>query len=388
MLTRRDLLASVGVGVLARGFPAIAQSRPLRIGALISQADAQGQDEMIQPYDQQMKLGLELAVAEINRSGGILGRQVELLVEDDDGSPAPGAEAALRMIKGQGAEALIGGFITAIRSYLDRVLQRERLNVPVIHACQTDGTYCGRVAHVGSTTAQAITTLLQHAGAESRQRTFHISDWTPSQRTVSQQLYNMVQGAATGVALVTTPVTGNSPGEFGGIVRWARDVKARNIWMSVPRPYAVNVVRQAYEAGVGSSFNYYFLDFSEWQASRLPDEASVWTSVPFVASDDTPAVRDFVSRARRHSGADLVTHVAFTHYNAIRALKLAMEKAGSTAGDKVMTALDGMELDTATGRLALSHGYATMPMYVARATRGGLEVVRRFDSVPSGASCA
>ena len=49
-------------------FPAIAQNRTLKIGALISQADARGQDEMIQPYDQQMKLGLELAVAEINRN--------------------------------------------------------------------------------------------------------------------------------------------------------------------------------------------------------------------------------------------------------------------------------------------------------------------------------
>lgn len=391
-LTRRELLAAAGTVALTAGFPSFAQSRPLRIGALISQADAQGQNEMIQPYDQQMKLGLELAVAEINRSGGILGRQVELLIEDDDGSPAPGAEAALRMIKGQGAEAIIGGFVTAIRSYLDRTLQRERLNIPVMHACQTEGTYCGRVAHVGSTTVQAITTLLHHAGAESRQRTFHISDWTPSQRTVSQQLYTMVQGAATGVALVTTPVTGNSPGEFGGIVRWARDVNARNLWVSVPRPYAVNVVTQAYAAGLGPSFTYYFLDFSEWQASQLPDDASVWTSVPFVAGDEAPAVREFVARARKHASGtganDLVTHVAFTHYNAVRALKLAMEKAGSTAGDKVMAALDGTALETATGRLTFNRGYAIMPMFVARATRSGLQVVRRFDSVPSGASCA
>lgn len=258
----------------------------------------------------------------------------------------------------------------------------------MIHACQTEGTYCGRVTHVGSTTVQSITTLLEHLGAERRQRTFHISDWTPSQRTVSLQFYNMVQGAATGVALVTTPVTGNSPGEYRGIVRWARDVNARNLWVSVPRPYAVNVVTQAYELGVGPSFNYHFLDFSEWQASKIPEGASIWTSVPFVAADDDPAVRDFVARARRHAGNDLVTHVAFTHYNAIYALKLAMEKAGSTAGDKVLTALDGLELNSATGRIAFSGGYAAMPMYVARAVRGRLEVARKLDAVPAGARCA
>jgi branched-chain amino acid transport system substrate-binding protein len=393
MISRREVLTAMGAGLgaaaFARGFPAIAQSRPLRIGALISQADAQGQDEMIQPYDQQMKLGLELAIAAVNAGGGILGRRVELLVADDDGSPAPGAAAALAMIKDQGAEALVSGFILAIRSYMDRALQREKLNIPVIHACQTEGTYCGGVAHVGSTTIQAITTLLQHLGKDSRQRTFHVSDWTPSQRTVSMQFYSMVQGAATGVALVTTPVTGNSAGEYRGIIRWAREVDARNLWISVPRPYAVNVVKQAYEIGAGSSFNYHFVDFSEWQASQLPEGATIWTSVPFVASDDNPAVRDFVARARRHSGNDLVTHVAFTHYNAIHAFKLAMEKAGTTAGDKVMAALDGMQLSTATGPVTMGRGrYATMPMYVARGTRGKLEVVRKFDAVATGISCA
>ena len=117
MLTRREFLS--GAAAVAAGFPAIAQSRPLRIGALISQADARGQDEMIQPYDQQMKLGLELAISEINGAGGILNRQVELLIADDDGSPAPGANAALSMIKSQGVEALVSGFVVAIRSYLD-----------------------------------------------------------------------------------------------------------------------------------------------------------------------------------------------------------------------------------------------------------------------------
>ena len=42
-----------------------------------------------------LKLGLELAIAEVNAGGGILRRRVELLIADDDGSPAPGAAAAL-----------------------------------------------------------------------------------------------------------------------------------------------------------------------------------------------------------------------------------------------------------------------------------------------------
>ena len=62
-----------------------------------------------------------------------------------------------------------------------------------------------------------------------RQRTFQMADWTPSQRTVSRQFYDMVQGGAVGAVLVTTPIKGNSPGEYRGALRWAKDLDARNV---------------------------------------------------------------------------------------------------------------------------------------------------------------
>jgi len=392
MATRRNfvtgLAASAAFGALTRGFPAIAQTKPLRIGALISGKDSDNVDELIQPYDTQIRLGLDLAVAEINAAGGILGRQVELVVADDGGSPAPGADAAVKLIRNDGCEALVSGFIIAIRAYLDRTLQQANLNVPVIHACQTEGTYCGRVVHVGATSVQAINALLQYAGNDAKQRTFQMSDWTPSQRTVSRQFYDMVQGGAVGATLSTTPVAGNSPGEFRGAIRWAKDLDARNFWISIPRPYSVNVVKQAFELGFGTAFNFYYLDFSEWHAAQLPAGATVWTALPFVASDDNPAVKDFVARARRKSGGDLVTHVAYTHYNAVQALKAGMEKAGSTAGDKVIGALDGMTLNTPTGAITMGKGrYAAMPIYVARGTANKLDVVKKLDAQAPGAVC-
>ncbi len=83
------------------------------------------------------------------------------------------------------------------------------------------------------------------------------------------------------------------------------------------------------------------------------------------------------------------THVAFSHHTAVQALARAMENAGTTAARPVRTALDGLQLEVATGTLTLgSDGYATMPMYVARATRHGLEVAQRFEAVAPGAVCA
>ena len=83
------------------------------------------------------------------------------------------------------------------------------------------------------------------------------------------------------------------------------------------------------------------------------------------------------------------THVAFSHHTAVQALARAMENAGTTAAGPVRAALDGLRLEVATGTLTLgSDGYATMPMYVARATRDGLKAAQRFEAATPGAACA
>ena len=78
-------------------------------------------------------------------------------------------------------------------------------------------------------------------------------------------------------------------------------------------------------------------------------------------------------RARRCSGGELVTHVAFSHYNAIQAIKTGMERAGSTVGDAVSAALVGAEIAIAAGLIVLGAGrYAAIPRDIARGTRQGL----------------
>jgi len=389
MTTRRSVLAGIGAGIAAastfRAFPALAQARPFRIGVLLAEIDDHGQDQMVEPYVSQMKVGLELAAAEINAAGGLMGRPVEFVYRNDGGSPAPGAAAAVALIQDDGCEALVSGFIIAIRSFLTRSLGADpTLAVPVLHGFGTEGSFCGPlVSHFGPTTAQSLGPMVKHLGEAAGDRPFTISDWTPSQRTTSLYLYNNIGGVLTGAALVTTPVEGNSPGEFRGVIRWADEMRSKIIYNSVPRPYSVNAVNQAVELGLAEGKTFAYLDFSEWHARQLVAGASAVTCLPFVAGD--PAVQEFVARAQQSSGGDLVTHVAFTHYNSLMALKAAVEKSGEATAAAALEGLKGISIETATGTLTLDGGgYATMPMFVAQATPGRLEVVERVEAVASG----
>ena len=78
-----------------------------------------------------------------------------------------------------------------------------------------------------------------------------------------------------------------------------------------------------------------------------------------------------------------------THYNALMALKAAMERSGEASATGGLAGLDGLTIETATGPLTLdAGGYPTMPLFVATAEGGGqLQVVQKIDQIESGATC-
>ena len=390
-VTRREFVAGAALAAAETltGFPAIAQRGPLKVGVFISEVDAQGVDELVGPYVSQMRIGLGLAASEINAMGGILGRPVELVYRDDGGSP-PSQAATTALIVEEGCEAIVSGFLMASPRLITIRMDALDAPVPTVHGLWTDGSYCGPIAkHFAPTARQIVPPIRAYLGDAFQARPFSISNWTPSGRRVSEYLYGALGGAHTGDALVTTPVLGNHPGEYRGVMRWAHEVESNIIWNADPRPYAVNAVNQAVELGVAEGKIFAHLDFSEWQASQLVPGASIITCVPFVASDPSPAVQGFVSRARAMPGAELVTHVAFTHYNSLMALKAAMERSGEASAAGGLAGLDGLTVETATGPLTLdAGGYPTMPLFVATAEGGGqLHVVQKIDQIESGTTC-
>ena len=391
-VTRREFLAGAGTALAAgslTGFPAIIQQRPLKVGVFVSEVDAQGVDELVEPYVSQMRLGLGLAVSEINAMGGILGRPLELIYRDDGGSP-PSQAATRALIAEEGCEAIVSGFLMASPRLITIRLNALNVRVPVLHGLWSDGSNCGPIAkHFAPTARQIVPSIRAYLGGGFRARPFSISNWTPSGRRVSDYLYGALGGAHTGDALVTTPVLGNHPGEYRAVMRWAHEVESNIIWNADPRPYAVNAVNQAVELGIAQGKIFAHLDFSEWQASQLVPGASIVTCVPFVASDPSPAVQDFVIRVRAMPGGELVTHVAFTHYNSLMALKAAMERSGEASAAAALAGLVGLTIETATGPLTLDDaGYPTMPLFVATAEGGGqLQVVERIDQVESSTAC-
>ena len=107
---RRDFLAGVGsagLAVLALPRTLAAQAPPIKVGAVLHMSGP------LAVYGAEQKAGLEVFVKGVNARGGISGRPVELIVEDDGTKPQVSVEKARKLVSLDKVDVLTGGMITA-----------------------------------------------------------------------------------------------------------------------------------------------------------------------------------------------------------------------------------------------------------------------------------
>jgi branched-chain amino acid transport system substrate-binding protein len=113
MNKRRDFLVAAGAASASLALPRIAfaqSAEPVRIGAVLPLTGGGGQ------YGPTMAKVAQAVVEEVNRAGGVLGRRVELIVEDDQTNPEPGTRAARKLIDVNRVGAIAGVWASSVAS--------------------------------------------------------------------------------------------------------------------------------------------------------------------------------------------------------------------------------------------------------------------------------
>src|SRR5262245_50384667 len=121
--SRRSILktGAAAMGTYALDFPSIARSQTdkIKIGHLTPLTGFLG---ALGAYAQ---LGLRMAEEEINKSGGVMGRQLDIMSEDSV-NPATAATKAQRMLEQDGATVLMGEISSASAVTISQVAARNK----------------------------------------------------------------------------------------------------------------------------------------------------------------------------------------------------------------------------------------------------------------------
>ena len=364
--------------------PVFAREQTVHIGALIpltGDGDA---------YARQMRLGIDTAVAEINGTGGVLGRKIAVEYRDSETTPAVLPERCRELIDAWGAIALIGPWAAAGRKYAARFLAER--NIPLVNASNHAGGFCSPVLFsLGPTTSQDGHALVRYLDEEEQIKNYFMLGSYPSwQNTMFRQLrFPMYQH---GLHVHGQALTATGERQFRPIIRWIQETNTASVLFCVMRKHGQEFLHQARELGLLNKLTVGWIGFNDTLVDGLtPEELKqIVTTSPFVASDPEDGVPDFVSRVRSQHGGPLpVGYHALTHYNAVKALKAAWEKSGEVSAEAALTGLRGLKFESPTGQVSIDpeSQHATMPIVVARGSREGLQVAKRLGPIDPDPGC-
>jgi urea transport system substrate-binding protein len=385
-LSRRHLLgaglAASSLAATAR-LPAFAQNAPIRVGALLPFSGG------LELFGSQARLGLDLAAAEINASGGIEGRPVELVYEDNRTDPRTSVERTGQLIQRDQVIAVIGPITSHARDAM--LATHRRLRTPLLYATNYEGGACDRyVFCFNSVPNQELAHLLPRMREEGGDSFYMFgADYIWPQRMFeqAQAIIAGMGGRTVGVELTPFGVK-----EFAPVIRRIADSGAGVLVFALPGADGITFIRQAEDLGLLERLKVAFLGFSEEYLGAFGEGRGqdMWVAVPLVGSSDEPGVVDFVQRLRAmHGEGTVVSHYVMTHYNALRALAAGLERVGRVDREAVVEGLEGLTIDTPTGPMSIdaAHHHVTMAMYLARTEGAGLALVEPLGRLAPEPGC-
>ena len=358
-VTRRHLLGwgagTLGATILmpAPWRAAFGQAKPYKIGTIqpLSGAGAAGGKTAL--------VGVEMAVDRINKSGGINGRPVELLVADDESKPDVARRKAEKLVVEDKIDAQVGGFLSNICLACMPVWEEARI-VNMISVC-LDTTLttskCNRYSFRPSDYAPAQAVAFAPYLVNKMGKKWHIaySDyaWGQSTRNAYAEQIKKAGGevvGTTGIPLGTADMTsflskinGNFDGLFGVFV--GAD--------------GVAIGNQAYDLGLTKKYKWAG-DGAIAESTNLPAlgnkiEGFVGINryLPVLEGPlNTPAHKKFLEEAsvrlkKIDPSGPLPDRYVQSNYEAMNALKLGIQKSGFRGREdtmKLVEALEGLEM--------------------------------------------
>jgi urea transport system substrate-binding protein len=112
------------------------KGEPFKLGALIPITGIETH------VGQSMKVSTEIAVQELNAKGGVLGRPINLIVEDEASDPAIAVQKARKLIREDGVTFMVGTLISAVRNAVVKVTEPEK--VPLFNPTYYEGGLCNK----------------------------------------------------------------------------------------------------------------------------------------------------------------------------------------------------------------------------------------------------
>ena len=341
-MKRLTLLAMAGLLALGvAGFAGQSQAEdPIVIGAAIAMSG------FVQPYDDGPLKGAQLAIADINAKGGVLGRQLKIITADTKSDPAQGTNAAIEVLE-QGAEMVIVACDFDFGAAA--ALQASASGKVTFSSCAGDPKFgvqgIGPLAYTMSlgTPAQGAT-LAEWAYKEKGWRKAYVEMDSMVEYFKSLCANFKIRWAELGGEVVGEDVYNFAEVKTfdGQVTRMKASSDADFVFLCAATFDGPALIKQARAAGVETPIlASSSMDGAFW-LEAVPNLSEFYLSVyaSMFGNDPDPAINDYVARYTAMHGVAPITGDSLTGYSLIEAWVIAAERAGSFDADAIRQELD------------------------------------------------
>jgi branched-chain amino acid transport system substrate-binding protein len=314
-------------------------------------------------FGAQMKAGAEMAVADINANGGVLGQMLQLEVGDDACDPKQAVAVANQMVN-KGAVFMAGHFCSGSSIPASAVYDEEgiiQISPASTNPKLTDeggpGVYrvCGRDDQQGIVAGEYL--AKNFAG----KNIAVVHDKTAYGKGLADETKAALERAGGTVAMYEAYTAGEK--DYSALVTKLKQAKIDALYVGGYHTEAGLLVRQMREQGLGTQLisGDALVTQEYWAITGDAGEGTLMTFSPDPRknANAAPVVEKF-----RQAGIEPEGYVLYT-YGAVQAWAQAAEKAGSTDFEAVVDALNTGEFNTVLGMIGFDEkGDVTAPGYV------------------------
>jgi branched-chain amino acid transport system substrate-binding protein len=345
-IDRRTILkaaAAAGVAQVASPFVITARAADtIKIGfgnPLTGTYAALGKNEVI---------GAKLAVSQINAEGGVLGRQMELLVEDStSGDAGTAVQKARKLIDRDKVNFLMGNVNSALTQAMAQVAYEKGV-VMVVTGGHTDpvtGKDCHwNVFRVCNTTRMETNSISKVLFDKFGKKWYFLTPDYAFGHTLQEGFEaSLKQFGGTEVGADLTPL---GTTDFSSYLIKAQAANPDVIIFLQAGDDAVNVLKQAVQFGLDKKFHLAGAQQELEVLEGLPPNARVgnWVFEWYWNQSNTPHVKEFVADIRKASGGKVPTARTWFGFAAAWSCALAANNAKSLEPVKIAKALQGFTL--------------------------------------------
>jgi branched-chain amino acid transport system substrate-binding protein len=314
-------------------------------------------------YGQFAKKGAELAIEEINKSGGILGRPVKGFFEDSTGKPDVALRAIRKLVYQDKVDFLVGLDSSGVAKTVVPSIPKMKTPLIITHAATPDVTgklcnkYVFRISLNLAQNVKAAATLAAQTGAKKwttigPDYAFGHQSWEYFQKYLKQLNPNAEFFSESQVAFPPFKTS-----DFSSYITKLMKSNPDGVFVSLWGGNLIDFVRQAKEMGFFNGKYKVLMSLGGATevltalGDKMPDGIWVGTRYWFLANN-SELNRKFVNSYYEKFGA-YPSYNAHGAYSATYAYKKAIEKANSTDKMAVIKALEGLKIELPAGMVEI-----------------------------------